>query len=449
LPDNASYTRYADLKRPAVVWNVVVAPPDSLRLQTWCFPVMGCVGYRGYFAKEHAQAFASQWTQQGWETLVYPVPAYSTLGWTNWLGGDPLLNTMQAYPPGELARLLFHELAHQQVYVADDTTFNESYATAVERLGGAHWLAQADPEVQAEFHRFDARRQAFRVLTRETREKLNKMYSLWPSSHGFSASEKEAIHIRLQEQKVHVMAEFRERYQQLKTEWGGFSGYDGWVAQANNAAFALQAAYDQWVPAFEALFVQEGRSFSRFHAAVAKLASLPAQERAQALQRRHQVHVLLLGIVAGGAFEVVPSVPFGAPHHVPKAGLLLGVVALGGLLVQAIQFQKRGIVRALRQLFGCGHRGFKSSVQVRHGVGQFRKKSAEIIGRLRRPLQVAARNPASSSSRCQASRGCNWAARFSSVFTSSRARSPSSILRPLAYSSKVVAECGSSANAIR
>jgi predicted aminopeptidase len=137
LPDNASYRRFADLQRRAVVWNVVAAPEYSLTLQTWCFPVLGCVGYRGYFSEAEARAQAAQLQAQGLEVTVYGVPAYSTLGWMNWAGGDPLLNTFIHYPEGELARIVFHELAHQVLYVPDDTTFNESFATAVEQLGGS------------------------------------------------------------------------------------------------------------------------------------------------------------------------------------------------------------------------------------------------------------------------------------------------------------------------
>lgn len=282
LPDNASYTRYADLKRRAVVWNVVATPELSLRLQTWCFPVLGCVGYRGYFEQAHAQAKAAQLHAQGWEVAVYPVPAYSTLGWTNWLGGDPVLNTMIAYPAGEVARLLFHELAHQQVYVPGDTEFNESYATAVERLGGQRWLAQAGAEAQAAYAVFDQRRTAFRALTRQTRENLQKIYGSSHVNTGGNAIEFEDLKRR---QKALALQAFRQRYAALKTEWAGFSGYDAWVDQANNATFAVQAAYDRWVPALEALFVQQGRDFRRFHQAVADLGRLPRAERQAALER--------------------------------------------------------------------------------------------------------------------------------------------------------------------
>jgi predicted aminopeptidase len=289
LPDNASYTRYADLKRRAVVWNVVATPEFSLRLHTWCYPVLGCVGYRGYFDETQAQALAQQLRAQGLESAVYPVPAYSTLGWTNWLGGDPLLNTMLAQPEGEVARLLFHELAHQRLYLSGDTEFNESYATAVERLGGQRWLAQAGPSAQAAYAAFDQRRTAFRALTADTREHLQEIYALALSAKDSDAIKNEEL---LRHQKAQVLARFRQRYAQLKAGWGGYSGYDAWVERANNATFAVQAAYDRWVPAFEALFEQHGRDFRRFHAAVADLSRQPPEQRLsrlQALQRLHGV----------------------------------------------------------------------------------------------------------------------------------------------------------------
>ncbi|MBS0465828.1 MAG: aminopeptidase, partial [Proteobacteria bacterium] len=115
LPDNASYHRYARLERKAAVWNVVAAGPYSLELHRWCFPVAGCVGYRGYFAEADARAEAARLAATGLEVNVYGVPAYSTLGYSNWLGGDPLLSTFIAWPEGDFVRLLFHELAHQQV----------------------------------------------------------------------------------------------------------------------------------------------------------------------------------------------------------------------------------------------------------------------------------------------------------------------------------------------
>ena len=282
LPDNASYTRYADLKRRAAVWNVVAAPEYALTLQTWCYPVLGCAGYRGYFCEAEAEAFAASLRAQGLEAAAYPVPAYSTLGWTNWLGGDPLLNTFVGHTEGELARLMFHELAHQVVYAADDTVFNESFATAVERLGGQRWLtAHASPAARLAYAEFDGRRQQFRELTRRTRENLRQIYAPSLDGKGVSAIDPGAD---MAQRKQTALAEFRQQYDDLKASWGGYNGYDGWVARANNATFAVQAAYDEWVPAFEALFVRQGCRFPAFYDAVKALAHQPAPTRHAGLQ---------------------------------------------------------------------------------------------------------------------------------------------------------------------
>ncbi len=269
LPDNPSYRRFADLQREAVVWNVVAAPALSLQLKTWCFPVMGCVGYRGYFQRDAATALAGQLKAEGWETSVYGVPAYSTLGWSNWLGGDPLLNTFIGWPEAELARMVFHELAHQVVYVNDDTTFNESFATAVERIGGRLWLDQhGTPEQRAEVARNEQRRQEYRALTLRYRSELDKVYR-GPGDDAAKTAAKQAL-----------MAAMRAEYLTLKQGvWGGFAGYDGWFERANNASFGVVAAYFELVPDFERLFEREGRDFTRFYAAVRELAALPKDPR--------------------------------------------------------------------------------------------------------------------------------------------------------------------------
>ncbi len=269
LPDNRSYRAYADLGRGAVVWNVVAAPELSLTLKTWCFAVMGCVGYRGYFDRAAADALAAELKREGWEVSVYGVPAYSTLGWTDWLGGDPLLNTFLNWPEGELARIIFHELAHQVVYVNDDTTFNESFATAVERIGGQRWLAtRAGDAARAEYARLDERRRDFRELTLRQRDRLKALYASPRSDDDKRRGKSEA--------KVQIEAEIAA----LKTgRWAGFSGYDAWFANANNASYGVQAAYQELVPGFERLFEREGRDLERFYAAVRQLAALPKDER--------------------------------------------------------------------------------------------------------------------------------------------------------------------------
>ncbi len=269
LPDNDSYRRYADLNRSAAVWNAVAAPELGLTLKTWCFPVLGCVGYRGYYTEQGAKQLAAQLQAEGWETLVYGVPAYSTLGLSNWVGGDPLLNTFLNWPEPDLARLIFHELAHQVVYVGDDTTFNESFATAVERIGSRRWLAQhGTPAMQAAQAANEQRQGEFRRFTLRWRGELDALYR---------SDAPDAIK---RQRKAALMAHMRDEYAVMKMQaWGGYSGYDGWFARANNAAFAVQAAYNELVPAFERLFDASGSDFSRFYAAVQGLAALPRDER--------------------------------------------------------------------------------------------------------------------------------------------------------------------------
>ncbi len=281
LPDNASYKRYADLRRSAVVWNVVAAPEFSLTLKTWCFPVAGCVGYRGYFSEADAHLMAEQLKAEGLEVNVYGVPAYSTLGKLDWLGGDPLLNTFITYPEGELARLIFHELAHQVVYAADDTSFNESFATAVERLGSQRWLTtQASQAAKDEYAALDTRRQQFRALTAATRRDLTLIYASNSALYQQNRAQAATKNIAIQK--------FRSAYDELKNSWGNppprTSGYDAWVAQANNASFGAQAAYDDLVPGFEALFERQGRDWQRFYDAVRQLAERPKGERHEALK---------------------------------------------------------------------------------------------------------------------------------------------------------------------
>lgn len=281
LPDNASYRSYADLHRSAVVWNVVAAPEFSLTPKTSCFPVAGCVHYRGYFSEADARREAEKLTTQGLEVSIYGVPAYSTLGWMNWAGGDPLLSTFIRYPEGELARIIFHELAHQVTYASGDTTFNESFASTVERLGSRRWLTQhANEAARRDYAALERRRHDFRALAFATRRQLADIYN-----------EKEAVaqDVRLDTAtksiaKAKVMQNFRDNYAALKMSWGGFAGYDPWVAGANNASFAVQAAYDEMVPAFEALFERHGGNWRRFYDSVKQLARLPKEERIKALE---------------------------------------------------------------------------------------------------------------------------------------------------------------------
>ena len=275
LPDNASYRRYADLKRPAAVWNVVAAPELSLTLKTWCFPVVGCVGYRGYFDRTEADAFAAALKEKDplEEVGVYGVPAYRRSAACRATGSPTRCSTPSSATRGELARLIFHELAHQVAYASGDTEFIESFATAVERIGGQRWLAaHASPQAREEYARFDARRQDFRALTMAYRARLETLYRSTASDEIKRA------------EKARLMAALQADYASMKTDrWAGFSGYDGWFARANNASFGVLAAYNALVPGFERLFEREGRDFGRFYAEVRRLAALPKAERRAAL----------------------------------------------------------------------------------------------------------------------------------------------------------------------
>jgi predicted aminopeptidase len=279
LPDNASYRRFADLQRPAAVWNVVAAPELSLTLKTWCFAVVGCVGYRGYFERAPAEALATELRAEGLEVNVNAIPAYSTLGkLPGAYFSDPLLSTFIQMQEGDLARLIFHELAHQVAYAQGDTVFNESFATSVERIGGQRWLAEHSSDaVRADYDRLEGRRQTFREMTMKARNDLDAIFH-----SALGDDEKRAA-------KAVRMAQLRADYAALRAgPWLGFSGYDGWFARANNASLGVLAAYNQLVPQFELLFDREGRDFDRFYAEVKRLAALSKDERRAALDTLQQ-----------------------------------------------------------------------------------------------------------------------------------------------------------------
>jgi predicted aminopeptidase len=271
LPDNGAYRDYADLGRPYVVWNVFAAPALSVEPVQSCFPIAGCVSYRGYYGHADAQAHAAALAAKGLDTYVGGVPAYSTLGWFD----DPVLSTFIHYPDPELARLLFHELAHQVVYVKDDTAFNESFATAVELAGVDRWLAAyGTPDQRVAFERYQARRQEFLALLLRYRERLREAYAL-----GAPDAEKLAT-------KGRLLGDMRADYESLKAGWGGYAGYDRFFADGvNNALLASVATYTGLVPAFQALLAQEGGDLPRFYAEVKRLAQLPRESRLAALDR--------------------------------------------------------------------------------------------------------------------------------------------------------------------
>jgi predicted aminopeptidase len=240
LPNNGSYTKYADLKRPFVVWNVVATPELSLQLRQWCFPIAGCVTYKGYYNKDDAEAFARPLKEQGDDVQIGGVPAYSTLGYFD----DPVLNTFINYPDAELARLIFHELSHQVVYVKGDSTFNESFATAVETIGVERWLRfKADEKLAADYRAFAGRRVDFLALLKNYRAQLDAAYKSLADDNAKRSAKRALI------------AAMRVDYETLKiTRWNGFKGYDRFFAQElGNAHLASVATYTELVPSFLAL----------------------------------------------------------------------------------------------------------------------------------------------------------------------------------------------------
>lgn len=270
LPDNASYRRYADLRRRFVVWNVFAADEFSVRAKEWCFPIAGCVGYRGYFHEADARRFAQAECTKGIDVYVGGVPAYSTLGWLD----DPVLNTFIHYPETELARLIFHELSHQVAYAKGDSTFNESFAVAVETEGVERWLATHGDAAQRDAYFAAQRRKAdFLALVERTRQRLAQVYAAGGDATAMRAA------------KAATIDDMRREYGAMKASWGGFTGYDWWFAEPiNNAQIASVAIYTQLVDRFAALLAQEGGDLPRFYARVKALAKRPESERRAALE---------------------------------------------------------------------------------------------------------------------------------------------------------------------
>ncbi len=275
LPDNGSYTRYADLDRPFVVWNVVATPELSLTPRQWCFPVAGCVVYRGYFAEGDARNEAARLAAENSDVHVSGVPAYSTLGYFD----DPVLSTFVRYREAEVARLIFHELAHQVVYVKDDSAFNESFAVAVEEEGLARWLAaqQGRPDAAqfaAEVARTQRLRAEFRALVRTTRGRLAALYA----SDAADADKRAG--------KAAAFATMRSEYERMKSGWDGVPAFDRWFAGgANNAGIVAAGLYADRVPKFAALLRAEGGDLPQFYGRVKALAALPKAERDGVLDR--------------------------------------------------------------------------------------------------------------------------------------------------------------------
>lgn len=270
LPATKSYRHYADLGRTSVVWNVFAAPEFSLEPREWCYPVAGCTTYRGWFSERRARKSAAGFAARGDDVFIGGVAAYSTLGWF----ADPVLNTMLGNSDAGLAGLLFHELAHQLIYVAGDTPFNEGFATLVEEEGTRRWLeSRNDATGLQEFRLRKSRRAAVLGIVTGLRDVLASAYAA-----GAPVDER-------RRQRVTVFAQARARYAELRAGWAEPPWFDGWLdAEPNNARLAALVSYESHVPAFRALLAREGGDLQRFYASARSLAALQPAERAAAMQ---------------------------------------------------------------------------------------------------------------------------------------------------------------------
>lgn len=268
LPDNRSYTGYVELHRRYVVWNVFTAPRYSVKAVPQCFPIAGCVAYRGWFSEVDAKADAARLQARGDDVWVGGVPAYSTLGWF----ADPILSSMLRWDDDELDGTIFHELAHQLIYVKGDTAFNESFATFVQMEGLREWRqSRGLPPQDGRMQTMEA---GFTRLVLDLRERLKTLYASGVDEPAMAAGKQLEIEA------------FRARYAQWRERcWPQDHRYDSWVAQPiNNARLLPFGLYEQWTPAFAVLFQRAERQWPAFYASVRELARKPEAQREKSLQ---------------------------------------------------------------------------------------------------------------------------------------------------------------------
>jgi predicted aminopeptidase len=265
LPDNGSYRSYADVGRRYVVWNVVAAPEFSVDPKEWCYPIVGCVAYRGYFVEDRARRFASKLRSEGLDVAVGGVAAYSTLGHFD----DPVLNTMMGWDDVELAAIIFHELTHQLLYVSNDSSFNEAFATTVEEEGVRRWLRSQGRDADLAKHLVEQERYIKVIdLLSSTRNELRTVYA-----SGLPPAE-------MREKKRAAFEAMRASFAHLKAEWGGHAPFEEWFGEdLNNAHLASIATYYNCVPGFERELRAAGGDLAAFYARARELAKLDQEKR--------------------------------------------------------------------------------------------------------------------------------------------------------------------------
>jgi predicted aminopeptidase len=270
LPKNDSYQSYAALDREAVVWSVVATPEFSVEPKQWCYPVVGCASYRGYFNKDQAQGYADDLSGKGMDVTVVSNPAYSTLGWFD----DPLPSTVINWPEPYLVGLIFHELAHQQLYVSGDSAFNEAFAMTVEQVGVERWFrSRNDQNGLKLWSQHKERKERFIEMLLNARSRLQRLYA-----RSITATEMRA-------EKRAEFSRLKAEYLQLKKRWDGYDGFDRWFENdLNNARLASVATYDRFVPAFMELLHKSGGDLKSFYQACKRLGALPHDQRSAKLE---------------------------------------------------------------------------------------------------------------------------------------------------------------------
>ncbi|MFK5925577.1 MAG: aminopeptidase, partial [Desulfuromusa sp.] len=265
LPDNDSYRCYADIGRPYAVWNVVAAAEFSLEPKQWCFPIAGCVSYKGYFKRAKAEKLAIRLQTENFDVDLYGVQAYSTLNWFD----DPILNTFIASSDARLAGLLFHELAHQLIYIPGDTPFNEALAMTVQIEGVRRWFLQtANPEKWRQFLGHQDQNAVFQNYLQGIHEQLRKLYQ-----NNFPVAQ-------MRKKKQQIIAKALADFDQLKRSGELGHGFDRWMARGlNNARLASIATYRELIPGFQALLKQCQGKLGCFYGQVRALSKLPRAER--------------------------------------------------------------------------------------------------------------------------------------------------------------------------
>ncbi len=271
LPDNASYQRYSDLKRPFATWVVIATPAFDLEPKRWCFPFVGCLSYRGYFDQNQAKQLATELRQQGYDTAVSGSRAYSTLGWFS----DPLLNTQLGQSEGQLAEIIFHELAHQKLYFSGDTAFNEAFAVALSRYGAERWLRQSGHfKVLAAYRKETRRLDQLSQLLLKHRQALGKLYR------------QDLAHQTMMMAKQRQFTALKANYRRLRQGWGPYHGYDRWMnSDLNNAHLTMIATYQEMVPDFQRLLSRCNHQLAPYYQQLESLRSLAPEQRQHQLRK--------------------------------------------------------------------------------------------------------------------------------------------------------------------